>query len=103
MYGPCTYRMYYVNDTQMFYTVVGNTTGRGGTQNPGDLQAWNLPNPAVAPTKGWTFLSAMPMTVSGSILYGDDRIFVGGDEPLHSLHKRDNRADSLDNTTEWRP
>ena len=80
-YGPATYSFYYVKDTQMIYSIVGNSTGRGGTQNTGIMQAWYLPNPAQPPTLSWTYVGQGPIYGGGSFLYGDDKIFIGGSEP----------------------
>jgi outer membrane protein assembly factor BamB len=81
-YGPTiAYRPRYVEDTKMFYIVVGNSTGRGGTQNPGGVQAWNFPNPTQAPTLAWTWINFGVTYGVGSFVYGDGKLFVGGSEP----------------------
>ena len=80
-YGPATYAFYYVKDMQMIYSIVGNSTGRGGTQNTGDMQAWSLTNPAQPPTLMWTYTGSEPVYGGGSFLYGDGKIFIGGPLP----------------------
>jgi eukaryotic-like serine/threonine-protein kinase len=81
-YGPTiAYRPRYVEDTKMIYTVVGNSTGRGGTQNPGGVQAWSLSDPTQQPTLAWTWINFGVTYGVGSFVYGDGRLFVGGSEP----------------------
>ena len=81
-YGPTiAYRPRYVPETKMLYMAVGNDTGRGGTQNPGGVQAWTLSDPAQLPTLAWTWINFGVTYGTGSIVYGDGKLFVGGSEP----------------------
>jgi outer membrane protein assembly factor BamB len=80
-YGPATNRFSYVPETKTFYGQIGNSTGRGGTQNTGALQAWYLPDPTQPPTLKWTYIGDGPVYGGGCFLYGDGRIYIGGAEP----------------------
>jgi outer membrane protein assembly factor BamB len=80
-YSPTTYRSLYVYSEKMIYVGVGNSTGRGGTQNPGAVQAWNLPDPAQPPSLAWTYIAFGPTYGGGWLIYGDGKVFVGGEEP----------------------
>lgn len=80
-YTPTTYNAYYISDTQMFYVNSGNSTGRGGTQNPGQIDAWSLSSPTQAPTYKWTYIGDGGHYGAGGFTYGDGRLFIGGAEP----------------------
>ncbi len=81
-FGPTVaYRPRYVPDTKMIYTVVGNSTGRGGTQNPGGVQAWTFSDPTQPPSLAWSWINFGVTYGAGSVVYGDGRLFVGGSEP----------------------
>ena len=70
IYAPITGNLVYVNATQTFYIREGNSTGRGGTQNTGELQAWSLSNPAVAPTLAWTFIGNVQSVIFYTVMEG---------------------------------
>ena len=80
-YSPATKAFYYVNDTKMLYGQVGNSTGRGGTQNTGNLVAWSLPNPAQPPTFAWNYTAVGALAGSAGFLYGDGIIWNSNAEP----------------------
>jgi outer membrane protein assembly factor BamB len=77
---PASGAYYYVPQTQMIYVQTGNQTGRGSTQDLGAVQGWNLPNPTQPPTLAWTYIVFGAMSGSGMLIYGDGKIFIGGDE-----------------------
>jgi outer membrane protein assembly factor BamB len=65
----------YDSKTKMVIVAVGNETGRGGTQNPGALQAWKLFDPNQPPTKAWTYIAdGAPYT---DVIVDDGKIFSG--------------------------
>ncbi|MFB3890355.1 MAG: PQQ-binding-like beta-propeller repeat protein [Candidatus Bathyarchaeia archaeon] len=62
--------------TKMIFMTVGNETGRGGTQNPGAVQAWKLSDPSEPPTKAWTYIcDGAPYD---SVVVDDGKLFIGG-------------------------
>ncbi len=63
--------------TKMMIVCIGNETGRGGSQNPGAIQAWKLSDPTQPPTKAWTYIAdGAPY---GSLVVDDGKIFSGSD------------------------
>ncbi len=67
----------YNPETKMLYVGVGNSTGSGGTQNQGAVQAWNLPDPSQPPTFAWTYIGFCPVK---NLNFGDGKIFAGNAE-----------------------
>ncbi|MFB3888447.1 MAG: PQQ-binding-like beta-propeller repeat protein [Candidatus Bathyarchaeia archaeon] len=76
-----TSRFSYAPETKMIYINVGNTTGRGGTQNPGGIQAWQFSDFAREPTLAWTYVAFGGISSHSVGLYGDGKVYPGSNEP----------------------
>jgi outer membrane protein assembly factor BamB len=76
-----TSRFSYAPETKTVYINVGNTTGRGGTQNPGGIQAWKISDPTQNPSLAWSYVAFGGISSHSVGLYGDGKIFPGSNEP----------------------
>ncbi len=75
------YKMLYVEEEKMCYRALGNTTGRGGSQNPGVVQAWSFADLSKPPTLVWTHIGDGSVQEVGFFSYGDGRLFLNDAEP----------------------
>ena len=80
-YGPASSSFAYVADIKGVVVNVGNSTGTGGTQNPGALQDWSLPDPTQPPTLKWTYINFGGISGHSNGLYGQGLLFPGSNEP----------------------